>query len=190
MKTHLKHLLGLVLTVLIISGCQNPSGPEIPEDMDNLTKVEFKWATCPEVGSWIGSFEGHSPMYLSGLYYDSELNDYAYGLPEGWDWSDYVELFKDKERFKKFSDDAFEKVFGTKYYEEGTVIDLTKWTYRAIRLTDKKFADCLQFSLNDKTSEFGYVENSFDQIVVGNENIVVYVFWDSGDSKYSEFYGL
>lgn len=200
MKTHLKHLLGLALMVLIFSGCQNPpETPEVneppvvetPEDISNLTKVEFRWGTEPNVGSFKKSFENFSPRYLLDLHFDSDLNDYAYGIPEFYYTDEYKEIRKDEESFEKFSKDVFEKVFGTKYYKEGTVIDLKKWTYEAVRLTDMEVADCLQFSTTDLDGTNGcIVKDPFDEIVVGNEDIVVYVFWDSGYSKYSDLYGI
>lgn len=200
MKTHLKHLLALALMVLIFSGCQNSSGPETPEvneppvvetpeDTSNLTKVEFIWASSPcldepNTNQSETRFRSYAPLYLLDLHFDSELNSYAYGLPEGYDKTSYSELIKDKERFKEFSEDAFEKVFGTKYYKEGTVIDLKKWTSRAISLTStgtvSPFTERLYFSTKDisKTESLEAGE-FFEEIIVGNENILVYIYFES-----------
>lgn len=215
MKTHLRFLLVLVSMMFVLGGCQNPSGPEIPEvneppvveipkDNVKLTKVEFRWGAVQELGGICGRFEIYSPMYLLGLYDDpnSELNDYLYGFPEGYDTDSYIELCLDTERFKKFSEDAFEKVFGTKYYEEGTVIDLKKWTYPAMCVAEGfeniKRADRLYFSIEDYYCSEDYsesnrddiFENAFDEIVVGNEDIIVYVFFIPECTKYDPYYGL
>lgn len=200
MKHTFKTLLGLVLVVFVLAGCSNPAGPETPEVNEppvvetpeeniKLTKVEFRWGTEPEVGDIVNLFESYNPLYLLDLHFDQELKDYFYGFPEGYDLESYIELLKDTKRFKKFSDDAFETVFGTKYYEEGTVIDLKKWTsHRATDLIDKYIATRLQFSTTDTNkTDVPIVKDPFDEIVVGNEDIIVYVFWDSEESKYSTF---
>ncbi|MBQ5848606.1 MAG: hypothetical protein IIW49_06785 [Treponema sp.] len=199
MKHTFKTLLGLVLVVLFLAGCSNPAGPEIPEvneppvvevpevneppvvetpeDTSNLTKVEFKWGTNTDVGSTRGTFEAYSPLYILDLHFDTELNDYVYGFPEGYDLESYVELLNDKERFKEFSDDVFEKFFGTKYYKEGTTIDLEGWTKIATDSMDAVFESCLKFSTKDN-KEIGWtVEDPIDEIIVGNEDIIIYVFW-------------
>ena len=121
MKTHLKHLLVLALMVLIFGGCQNPSDL----NTDNLTKVEFKWGTTPQVSAHVSDklFCSHLSRYLLGLYFDQNGNSY-YKYPKGYDKDKYKELYNYEECLKKFYDDACEKVFGTKYYKEGTVIDL------------------------------------------------------------------
>lgn len=202
MKTHLKHLLALALMVLVFGGCQNPSGPETPEvneppvvetpeDTSNLTKVEFRWSKYPDVGDWKGGFEKWSSLYLSELRLNSDPDlkayKYAYDLPEGCnDISSYIK-FTEEEGFEKFSKDVFEKIFGTKYYKEGTVIDLKKWTSRAICLPDIVSAECLHFSFQDKTNTKDTIKDPFDEIVVGNEDIIVYVFYDSGISEYADF---
>ena len=180
MKTFLKHLLVLALMVLVFSGCQNPSGHETPEDTAKLTKVEFRWGTLHDIGDCVGRFETYTPMYLLDLHFDSDLNSYVYDFPEGYDLDSYRELIKDEERFKKFSEDAFEKVFGTKYYKEGTIIDLKKWTSRAICLINTDYADCLNFSIKDIYDAESYkAREFFEEFVVGNEDILVYVFFDS-----------
>ena len=176
MKHTFRTLLGLVLVVFVLAGCSNPAGPEfseIPEDNDKLTKVEFRWAEQDE------NFENYAPQYFLDLHFDSELNSYAYGLPE--DLDSYIELYNDKESFKKFFEDAFEQVFSTKECKEGEVIDLKKWTSKAARVssdgkTKIPAIDCLQFSLKD--SEKPDVQDCFDEIIVGNEDILVYVFFD------------
>lgn len=200
MKHTFKTLLGLVLVVFVLAGCSNPAGPEIPEVNEppvvetpeenvKLVKVEFRWGTEPEVGDLVSAFESYNPLYLLDLHFDQELKDYFYGFPEGYDLESYIELLNDTERFKEFSKDAFETVFGTKYYEEGTVIDLKKWTsHRATDLIDKHIATRLQFSTTDiGKTDVHIVKDPFDEIVVGNEDIIIYVFWDSEKSKYSKF---
>ena len=194
MKKHLKFLLGLALIVLILGGCQNPSGPETPEvneppvvetpeDNANKTKVEFVWAAIDE------NFESQAPKYFLDLHFDSELNSYVYGIPEGYDFDSYKSLIQDTERFKKFSEDAFEEAFGTKYYKEGTTIDLTKWTSKAKRLTKTGEVSPVitwsYFSTKDISSverydiETDVIESPFDKIVVGSEDIVVYVCFNN-----------
>ncbi len=200
MKTHLRFLLVLVSMMFVLGGCQNPSGsetPEVneppvvetPEDNSNKTKVEFRWCTYyskyidnPSIYS-INGFETYSPMYLLDLHSDSEGN-YVYDLPEGYDVPSYLDLRNDEVLFKEFSNDAFEKVFGTKYYEEGTVIDLKKWTSKAVDLISTNdtlitYAH-LYFLAEDVETHIWNPEvlDSFDEIVVGNEDIVVYIYWD------------
>lgn len=189
MKKHLKFLLGLALIVFVFSGCQNSSGsetPEVneppvvetPEDNSNKTKVEFRWGTKRVISSNISSeeilFEYESLKY----FLDSDLNDYVYGYPEDYPKDSYDELWLDTERFKKFSEDVFETVFGTKYYEEGTKIDLEKWTKIATELS-YNYRVRLYFSIEDfdgRVNTSNIEENDFDEIIVGNEDIVVYVF--------------
>lgn len=202
MKHTFKTLLGLVLVVLFLAGCSNPAGPETPEVNEppvvetpeenvKLVKVEFRWSKYPDVGAWKGGFEKWSPLYLSELRLNSDpdLNayKYAYGLPEGCnDISSYIKFTKE-EGFEKFSNNVFEKNFGTKYCKEGEEIDLTKWTSRAIFLPDISAADCLHFSFQDKTNSKDVIKDPFDKIVVGNEDIIVYIFYDSGISEYADF---
>ena len=185
MKHIFRTLLGLVLVVFVLAGCSNPAGPEfseIPEDNDKLTKVEFRWAEQDE------NFENYAPQYFLDLHFDFELDSWIYGLPEGYDFDSYSELIKDTERFKKFSEDAFEKAFGTKYYKEGTVIDLKKWTSKAKRLTKtgevSGMTTCSYFSTKYINRKEGYdIEDPFDEIVVNNEDIIVYVYFDNEFSK-------
>lgn len=203
MKKHLKFLLGLALIVFVFSGCQNPSGSEtpevkeppvveIPEDNSNKTKVEFRWCTkrvTSNTNEIEVLFEYYIPRYLLNLYFDSELNDYVFGFPEDYSLNSYLELYYN-ENFKKFSDDAFEKVFGTKYYEEGTVIDLKKWTYAATESLDKIDAVRLYFLTEDfdGTNISNIKENDFDEIVVGNEDIIVYVLGELTDSVHNKWW--
>ena len=204
MKKHLKFLLGLALIVLIFGGCQNPSGPETPEvneppvvetpeDNSNKTKVEFKYYP-----NKIGT--GHSVTFGNKLFFDTciryfldlrprSLDDcdydysynykYVYEYPENYD----DKLLDDVELLKKSFEDAFEKVFGTKYYEEGTTIDLTQWTSEALDLVDsyEEGITCtkLYFLAEDTGINYKNIEaKSFDSIEVGNQDIVVYVFLD------------
>lgn len=192
MKTHLKHLLGLALMVLVLAGCSNPAGPEIetpvvetPEDNAKLIKVEFRWCTYYNKFKNTDGVKTYAPMYLLDLHYESDLKSYAYGFPEGYNLDSYSKLLNDEEHFNEFSKDAFEKVFGTKYYKEGAEINLEKWTSKAIRLDSKNedsgFRDCLCFSSEDIDSlESFEVKKFFDEIIVNNEDIVVYVFFDFG----------
>ena len=202
MKHTFKTLLGLVLVVFVLAGCSNPAGPETPEvnetpvvetpeDTSNLTKVEFRWGENPDTTRLNEkSFLKSYPRYLLGLRSkllgDCEYDcDYVYDYPEGYDGVSYKELRNDPERFKKFSDDVFEKVFGTKYYEEGTVIDLEKWTSKAVDLvnTSDEFGVTttthLYFLAEDVGENYDNIEvKSFDKIEVKNEDIVIYVYWD------------
>ena len=198
MKTHLRFLLVLVSMIFVLGGCQNPAGPEIPvvetpEDNDNKTKVEFRWCTkrvISDIPDAEELLEIYSPMYFLDLHFNSELKDYAYGIPEGYDLDSYLELLN-SEDFEKFSDDTFEKVFGTKYYEEGTVIDLEEWTYKATDLVDKVYAIRLYFLTKDfdGTNTSNIEENDFDKIIVGNEDIIVYVLGEFRMSVQSGWYG-
>lgn len=186
MKHTFKTLLGLVLVVFALAGCSNPAGPEIPEipeDDVKLFKVEFVWDERNE------GFENYALKYFLGLYCDEKEN-YFYGLPEGYDSESYSNLVKnDRERLKKLTEDAFEKVFGTKYYKEGTVIDLKKWTSKAMRISDKGKISGIEtwsyFSTEDISSAEIYdiqsygTESPFDQVVVGNEDIVIYVCFNN-----------
>ena len=140
MKHTFRTLLGLVLVVFVLAGCSNPAGPETPEVIEspvvetpeenvNLVKVEFRWATKSNIDwRYEGMFELYSPLYLLDLHFDSELNAYVYDLPEGYILNSYREFWKDEkdtEVFEQFLDNIFKETFGTKYYKEGTVIDLT-----------------------------------------------------------------
>lgn len=206
MKTHLKYLLGLVFTVLIFGGCQNPSGPETPEvneppvietpeDNSNLTKVEFSQGKYPQVSAHVSdkAFCSHLSRYLLGLYSDQNGNSY-YKYPKGYDKDKYKELYNNEECLKKFYEDAFEEVFGTKYYKEGTTIDLKKWTSRAVDLVESDEDEGvittvqLYFLAEDigidydqdiYKNYYDYIsKNSFDEFEVKNEDIVVYIYWD------------
>ena len=108
MKTHLRFLLVLVSMMFVLGGCQNPSGPEVPEMNESpvveipkenvkLTKVEFKWGSVQEIGMVSGRFKLYSPMYLLDLHDDPDLklNDYFYGFTEGYDLNSYCELYWD-----------------------------------------------------------------------------------------------
>lgn len=183
MKTHLKHLLGLALMVLVLAGCSNPAGPEIPEDNVKLVKVEFVWDERDE------DFEGYALKYFLGLYFDQKLECYVYDFPEDFDKNSYPELLENTKRLKEVNDDAFEKAFGTKYYKEGDVIDLKQWTSKAKRITHKgvvsKMTTWSYFSTKDINSAEIYdiqrdgIESPFDQIVVGSEDIVIYVCFNN-----------
>lgn len=176
MKHTFRTLLGLSLMVFILAGCSSPVGSEfseVPEDNVRSVKVEFEYRLLDK------EINAYAPQFLLDLHFDSELNSYAYGLPE--DLDSYIELYNDKESFKKFFEDAFEQVFSTKECKEGEVIDLKKWTSKAARVssdgkTKIPAIDCLQFSLKD--SEKPDVQDCFDEIIVGNEDILVYVFFD------------
>lgn len=210
MKHTFKTLLGLVLVVFVLAGCSNPAGPEIPEVNEppvveipeenvKLTKVEFKWGEEPDTTRLNKDYFSRSyARYLLDLRskslddcsYDCDYADgcgYVYDYPEGYDRVSYKELRNDPERFKKFSDDAFEKVFGTKYYKEGTVIDLGQWTAKAIDLVESAedsgdiviTTTNLYFLAEDVGKNYDNIEvKSFDKIEVKNEDIVVYVYWD------------
>lgn len=189
MKHIFKTLLGLVLVVWVLVGCSSPVGPETPEVNEppvvetpeenvKLVKVEFIWSSANDE-----KIVPSIPKYLLDLHFDVEQKSWLYGLPEGYTVDSYRELYNDKERFNRFFDEAFKEVFGTKEYEEGREIDLTKWTSKAIRLTNKGedsgIRDCLQFSFKDTGKTEGYyVKDPIDRITVGNTDIVVYVFWN------------
>lgn len=190
MKTFLKHLLVLALMVLVFSGCQNPSGPETPED---LTKVEFRWCSYLKEG-YSSSGDNYDnfcvtyPAYLLDLHIES--NNYVYGCPEfdkypeGYGELDYTDLCMKEDLFKKFSEDVFEKFFGTKYYKQGEKINLEKWIVPARNLLykDEMIYTQLYFLAEDVKSPIsdGYPKNDFTEINVGNEDIVVYIYWKYG----------
>lgn len=186
MKHTFKTLLGLVLVVFVLAGCSNPTGPEIPEipeDDVKLVKVEFVWDERDE------DFEGYAFKYFSGLYFDETEQSYVYDFPEDFDKNSYPELLENTKRLKEVNDDAFEKAFGTKYYEEGTEIDLTKWTSKAKRITNKgvvsKMTTWSYFSTKDISSTEIYdiktygIKSPFDKIVVGSEDIIIYVCFNN-----------
>ena len=84
--------------------------------------------------------------------------------------------------FQKFSDDAFEKVFGTKYYKEGDKIDLTQWTSEAADLVNtddhSTVVTFFYFLAEDVGENYENIEvKSFNEIEVKNEDIKVYVYW-------------
>lgn len=196
MKHTFKTLLGLVLVVLFLAGCSNPAGPETPEVNEppvvetpevnvKLTKVEFKWSTAYNISNSTRNVRTYIPIYLLGLYYDSELERYFYDFPENYSLESYKSLIKDKDAFDKFYNDTFEEIFGTKYYKEGTVIDLKQWESKAICCIAPEYADCLRFSTKDI-----YGRKEFDQIdiknsiEVGNEDMIIYITFNSEDSDF------
>lgn len=177
MKTHLKFLLGLVLIVLVFSGCEDPSRLEIPEG----TKVEFKWCTCFNKNiNNSSSFRLMFPRYLLSLRNEGENegeNNWVFDYPEGYNSDSYIELMEDEERFKKFSDDAFEEVFGTKYYKEGTQIPLTKWNSEALDLVENTHIYLCFLAEDVKEYKNINIKDSLNEIDVNNEDIVVYIYW-------------
>ena len=192
MKHTFRTLLGLVLVVFVLAGCSNPAGPETPEVIEspvvetpeenvNLVKVEFRWATKSNIDwRYEGMFELYSPLYLLDLHFDSELNAYVYDLPEGYTADSYLKFWKDEqgtEGFKQFLDDVLKKTFDTNC-KEGTEIDLEKWTYKAKELLGNQWVSRLYFSTTDL--EVFDVKDTFDKVIVGNEDMVIYVFWDFG----------
>lgn len=198
MKHTFKTLLVLVLVVFVLAGCSNPAGPETPEVNEppvvetpeenvKLVKVEFVWGTCPNVYLSESYFKRVWPKHLLGLRSKSLGDcdydcDYVYDYPEGYDINSYKELRNDKELFQKFSDDAFEKVFGTKYYKEGDKIDLTQWTSEAADLVNtddhSTVVTFFYFLAEDVGENYENIEvKSFNEIEVKNEDIKVYVYW-------------
>lgn len=196
MKHTFKTLLGLVLVVFVLVGCSSPAGPEIP---DGAT-VEFVWGTNPQV----------TPNYQdidSEIYY-AQCSRYLLGLKSDQNGNpcyDYPEKYEDEYRdfsstskeygFKKFYEDVFGEVFGTKYYKEGKIISLKKWTIKARDLisgdTDPWYSQ-LYFLAEDVRKEdyetnkiyLAYLkENSFDEIEVRNENIRIYVYWNYSNEQ-------
>ena len=112
------------------------------------------------------------------------MKSYVYDFPEGYDKNSYPELIKDKERLREVNEDAFEKTFGTKYYKEGEVIDLKQWTSKAKRITNtgkvSKMTTWSYFSTKDiNSAEIYGIESPFDEIVVGSEDIVIYVCFNN-----------
>lgn len=185
MKHTFKTLLGLVLVVFVLVGCSSPVGSEFseidetlvvetPEDKARLVNVEFRWGSLPDIGDSVGSFETCAPRYLLDLHFDPEWNSLVYGYPEGYDSNYYKELIDGE--------------IITKSYEEGTPVSLKKWTSRAIRLTskgaDSKYRDCLRFSIKDIYDSESYKDREFfEEFVVGNEDMIIYVFFDAKRSK-------
>lgn len=175
MKHFFRTLLGLVLMVLIFSGCEDPSRLEVPEG----AKVEFVWGTSSQVGH---QFENNLFMkkivrYILGLESDQNGN-YYYSYPKGYDKDKYNELCNNEEYLKKFYEDGFEEVFGTKYYKEGTIINLEEWTRPAKDLTTGN--DIPGYSQLYFLAEDVGVTNdtkSLETIEVYNEDIKVYVYW-------------
>ena len=196
MKHTFKTLLVLVLVVFVLAGCSNPAGPETPEVNEppvietpevneppvietpeenvKLVKVEFKWSTEPDIGSTLGGLKTVSPRYLLGLRFDSE-NNLVYDYPKGYDKDSYKEFTKTVD-WDNFYKDALEEVFITKYYEEGEIINLTQWTSEATDLRTSKNSR-LCFLTEDIERNNINVEDFFDKVVVGNEDIVIYVYW-------------
>lgn len=191
MKHTFKTLLGLVLVVFVLAGCSNPAGPEFseidkttvvetPEESIRQIEVKFEWGKDFEVGNCRGSFKMFFLGYLLGLHPTQDFDGYkyAYDLPE-----EYVPVFldlfneEDEERFRKLSNDALKLVFDTAYYKEGDIIDLGKYTSRAVCLANPRFADCLRFSTKDidETEKLDFK----DIIEVCDTDMVIYVFWDS-----------
>lgn len=199
MKTHLKHLLGLALMVLIFSGCQNPSVPETPdvneppvvetpEENARLVKVEFVWGANPQISKINKNRLAYSHLYryLSDLH-KNENGNYVFDFPEGYDEARYYAMYDDidnvsDEDFKKLCEDAFEEVFGKKYYKEGTTIDLKKWTSGAVDLVesdeDEGFISTAQlyFLAEDIGTNYNDIE-SLETIEVYNQDIRIYVYW-------------
>lgn len=184
MKTHLKFLLGLVLMVLVFSGCEDPSRFEVPEG----ATVEFRWCSCFEKEfTDKGTWELNYPRYLLSLSENEELKSYDY--PKGYNPTSWGDLRSNKESFKEFSKSIFEKVFGTKYYEEGTTIDLTKWTSPTKDLVNcsddnERYTSLSFFEEDVESYDFQKKKSGdFDYIEVRNENIVVYVYWNYYDKN-------
>lgn len=191
MKHTFKTLLGLVLMVFVLAGCSNPAGPEIP---DGAT-VEFVWGTNPQVSTTYGdgTFYFKLSKYLLCLNSDQNENN-SYGCPKGYE--DIFINFDDanKDYYKKLCEDIFEEVFGTKYYEEGTTIDLKndlkKWTSPAKDSENSNnyysqlyfLAEDIGKTDYDKTIYENYLDylnkNSFDEIEVYNKDIKIYVYWN------------
>lgn len=189
MKTHLKHLLGLALMVLVLAGCSNPAGPKIPEvneppvvetpeDNVKLTKVEFKWGTKSELRA-VGKLKKASPRYLLGLRFDDDKLVYDY--PKGYTKDSYTE-FKKTVDFENFYKETLEEVFNKKEdYKKGDKIDLTQWTSEAIDLvnttSEKTAYSYLSFSTEDIKEENVNV-NFLDEVEVDDKDIIIYVYWN------------
>lgn len=190
MKTHLKFLLGLVLIVLVFSGCEDPSRLEIPDG----AKVEFVWGTNPQVSNVYMSdttFYVNFHRYFSALHQNKEKK-WVFEYPKGYDRDKYLKLWDNEEDLKKLYEKAFEEALGNKYYKEGTIIDLTKWTSEARDLISGDIDPCyiqLYFLAEDigktdydKTIYENYLDYlnkaSLDEINVYNQDIKVYVYWN------------
>lgn len=120
MKTFLcflKFLLGLVLIVLVFSGCEDPSRLEIPEG----AKVEFVRGTNPQVSNSIsGDKQAYSHLYRYFLdLHEEEKDKWVFKYPKGYDEFEYDELYKNnnEEYFKELYEKAFEKVFASQLTE-------------------------------------------------------------------------
>lgn len=196
MKHICKTLLGLVLMVFIFGGCQDPSRPEIPEG----AKVEFVWGTDPQVSTRYDMnkesdrklFYFKLSKYLLCLESNQNENN-SYSYPKGYE-DTYTNFNDAKEDYlKKLCEDTFERVFGTKYYKEGTTIDdLEKWTLKARDLAsglEDPYYSQLYFLAEDigKTNYDTTIyekytdylnENSFNEVEVHNEDIKIYVYWN------------
>lgn len=184
MKHTFKTLLGLVLVVFALAGCSNPAGPEILEGAE----VEFVWGANPQISKINKNRLAYSHLYryLSDLH-ENENGNYVFDFPEGYDEARYYAMYDDinnysDEYFKKLCEDAFEEVFGTKYYKEGTTIDLTEWTSKAVDLVesdeDEGFISTAQlyFLAEDIGTNYNDIE-SLETIEVYNQNIKIYVYW-------------
>lgn len=187
MKHIFRTLLGLVLMVLVFSGCEDPSRLEIPEG----ATVEFVLDVNSQVSTNFDAktFYAHLSRYLLGL--ESDKNGEHYEYPKDYDrYNDFVNT--SEEDFKKLYEDAFKKAFGTKYYKKGTIINLTKWTSPAkdLKAGDENpgysqlyfLAEDVGKTDYDKTIYKNYIDyldkKSFDKIEVHNENIKVYIYWE------------
>lgn len=184
MKHIFKTLLGLVLMVFVLAGCSNPAGPEILEGAE----VEFVWGANPQISKINKNRLAYSHLYryLSDLH-KNENGNYVFDFPEGYDEARYYAMYDDidnvsDEDFKKLCEDAFEEVFGKKYYKEGTTIDLKKWTSGAVDLVesdeDEGFISTAQlyFLAEDIGTNYNDIE-SLETIEVYNQNIKIYVYW-------------
>lgn len=197
MKHTFKTLLGLVLVVFVLAGCSNPAGPEISEG----AKVEFVWGTDPYLStkSDLTNESNKTLLYFKLSKYllclesnQNENNSYSY--PKGYE-DTYTNFSKAEEDYlKKLCEDTFERVFGTKYYKEGTPIPLEKWTIKARDLSsgDDPYYSQLYFLAEDigKTNYDTTIyddytdylkKNSFNEVEVHNEDIKIYVYWNYFD---------
>lgn len=171
MKHTFRTLLGLVLVVFVLAGCSNPAGLEIPEG----AKVEFVWGEDRYVNGNSGVFEDVVTRHLSDLHEEGKDN-WVFEYPEGYDLVKYNDLYNNnKVEFKKLYEKAFEEAFGTKYYKEGTTIDLKKWTSKARDLVE---GCCSQFYFlaEDIGKNYDGIK-SLETIEVHNENIKIYIYW-------------
>lgn len=193
MKHTFRALLGLVLVVWVLVGCSSPVGPElevpvveVPENDVKSVKVDFEWRLLDS------RIEAYAPQYLLDLHKDSSLG-YCYGLPEGWTPEKYGELYNNSSEFEKFFENAFEQVFFARDCKEGEIISLEQWTSEAVRIlkdgTISKAVDRLYFSLKETELDSGLkfkhpdMQDCFEEIVVGNKDILIYVFFDFNKSN-------